>query len=145
MSQEATSTTVLEPSTTHDRVYDGEAMTLRAARRDVVTWLSNRGADSATQQRAALIVSELATNALQASPGHAYRVTVALIDDESAEISVCNHTSGDRPPDRDRWRFTDRSSLRGRGLAIVNSLSEAVTVDAENDEVVVTARIRFVT
>lgn len=138
------STTVLDPSATLDRDYDGEAATLRAARHDVLTWLSGRGADEATLQKAALIVSELATNALQAAPGQTYRVSIGLVDAECAEISVRNQANGARPPDRDRWRFADRSSLRGRGLAIVSSLSEDVTVDADHDEVVVTARVRIV-
>jgi anti-sigma regulatory factor (Ser/Thr protein kinase) len=137
--------TVSEPSATLHRDYEGEAVTLRTARRDVIAWLSDLGADEATKERAALIVSELATNALQASPGRTYTVHVARDDDEYASISVRNHASGGRPPSRDRWHFADRSSLRGRGLAIVTSLAEEVTVndDEGEGEVVVTARIRL--
>ncbi len=132
-----------EPSATLDRHYEGEAATLRAARRDVLSWLDERGADEGVKQRAALIVSELATNALQASPGQTYTVQVCFVDDDHAAISVRNHTSGDRPPAREHWKLTDRSSLRGRGLAIVKSLSEDVTVDGDQGEIVVTARIRL--
>ncbi|MGZ4726032.1 MAG: hypothetical protein ACXV8L_17650, partial [Ilumatobacteraceae bacterium] len=67
-----------EPSATLDRDYEGEAATLRVARRDVLAWLTDVGADESTKERAVLIVSELATNALQASPGRMYRVRVAL-------------------------------------------------------------------
>jgi anti-sigma regulatory factor (Ser/Thr protein kinase) len=126
-----------------NRDYDGEPATLRIARRDVLAWLSARGADNETMQRAALIVSELATNALQASPGHAYNVTIALVGDACAEISVRNHANGSLPPDRACWKLSDQSSLRGRGLAIVDSLSEDVAVRADSDEVVVSARIRL--
>ena len=136
-------TTVPDPSSALDRDYDGEPATLRAARRDVLTWLSARGADEETKQRAALIVSELATNALQASPGRPYNVSVTMTDDQCAEIAVRNHTSGGVPPERERWRFAEPSSLRGRGLAIVSSLSEDVVVCADNGEVAVTARIRW--
>ena len=134
---------MLEPSATLDRHYEGEAATLRAARRDVLSWLDERGADEAAKQRAALIVSELATNALQASPGQTYTVQVAFVDDDHAAISVRNHASGGRPPAHEHWHLTDRTSLRGRGLAIVKSLSEDVTVDSDHGEVVVTARIRL--
>ncbi|MGZ4673771.1 MAG: ATP-binding protein [Ilumatobacteraceae bacterium] len=133
-----------EPSATLDRDYEGEAATLRVARRDVLAWLTDVGADESTKERAALIVSELATNALQASPGRMYRVRVALDGDGCASISVRNHTTGGRPPARDRWQFADRSALRGRGLAIVTSLAEEVSVNDDADgEVVVTARIRL--
>ena len=136
--------TMTEPSATLHRDYEGEATTLRTARGDVLAWLSDLGADEATKERAALIVSELATNALQASPGHTYTVRVARDDDQFASIAVRNHTSGARPPARDRWQFADRSSLRGRGLAIVTSLADEVTVDDDDEgDVVVTARIRL--
>jgi anti-sigma regulatory factor (Ser/Thr protein kinase) len=130
-------------SSTLDRDYEGEATTLRVARRDVLAWLAARGVDEATKQRAALIVSELATNALQASPGQTYTVQVAFVDDHHATISVRNHTSGGHPPAREHWQLADRSSLRGRGLAIVKSLSEDVTVDTDHGAVVVTALIRL--
>jgi len=125
------------------RDYDGEPATLRAARRDVLAWLSARGADDETKQRAALIVSELATNALQASPGRPYNVSVVATGDRCAEIAVRNHTSGGVPPERDSWQFAEPSSLRGRGLAIVSSLAEDVEVCADNGEVAITARIRW--
>ena len=134
---------MLEPSTALDRDYDGEPTSLRATRRDVLAWLSARGAGEETKQKAALIVSELATNALQASPGHTYHVSVVMTDDHCAEIAVRNHTTGGLPPDRDRWTFAEPSSLRGRGLAIVSSLSEDVVVSSGNDDVVVTARIQL--
>ncbi len=132
-----------EPSAILDRDYDGQAATLRSARRDVLAWLAARGADEAAKQRAALIVSELATNALEASPGRTYRIQVALVDEDMAMISVRNPAGNGLPPDRDRWKLADPSALRGRGLAIVDSLSEEVTVDSDSDEVVVTARLRL--
>jgi anti-sigma regulatory factor (Ser/Thr protein kinase) len=129
-------------STSLDRQYNGEATTLRRARGDVVAWLSTRGADEATKQRAALIVSELATNALQASPGQIYTVHVAVVDHQRVLISVRNHSSGGMPPDRAQWHVAHPSSLRGRGLSIVSSLSEDVSVENDRGEVVVTALMR---
>ena len=132
-----------EPSAILDRDYEGEAATLRSARRDVLAWLAARGADEDAKQRAALIVSELATNALEASPGRTYRVQVELVDDDLAMISVRNPAGRGLPPDRERWKPADPSALRGRGLAIVDSLSEGVTIDSDSGEVVVTARLRL--
>jgi anti-sigma regulatory factor (Ser/Thr protein kinase) len=135
--------TVSEPSATLHRDYEGEAATLRTARRDVLSWLTDLDADEDTKERAALIVSELATNALQASPGLTYTVRVVRDNDDFASISVRNHAVASRPPGRDRWHLADRTSLRGRGLAIVASLADEVTVDDDHGDVVVTARIRL--
>lgn len=132
-----------EPGTTLDRSYRGDAATLGTARRDVLAWLSGWGADEAAKERAALIVSELATNALQASPGGTYTVQAARVDDQHAAITVRNATSGTVPPSPDKWRPVNRAALRGRGLGIVKSLSQQVTVDSDSGEVVVTALIRL--
>jgi anti-sigma regulatory factor (Ser/Thr protein kinase) len=132
-----------EPSAVLELSYRGEPATLGEARREVLDWLRGTGADQSTLERAALIVSELATNALQASPGTIYRVNVARIEPKLAAISVRNITDGAAPPSPDEWRAIDRSALRGRGLAIVKSLSEDVTVTTVDGEVVVTATIRL--
>ena len=129
------------------REYEGDLATLRAARRAVVNWLAGLGADDDTKERAALIVSELSSNAVQAAPGRTYSLQVRL-DDGCATISVRNHPTGSLPPARESWRSKPASQLRnlparGRGLAIVDSLSEDVTVEHHGDEVVVTARVRI--
>ena len=127
--------------------YEGDLVTLRAARRAVVDWLAGLGADEDTRERAALIVSELSSNAIQAAPGRTYSLQLARVDDGCATISVRNHPTGSVPPARESWRrepATLRNLLpRGRGLAIVDSLSEDVTVEHHGDDVVVTARVRI--
>ena len=128
--------------------YEGDLVTLRAARRAVIEWLGRLGADDDTRERAALIVSELASNAIQAAPGRTYSLQLALEDDGCASISVRNHPTGTLPPARESWRRQRATQLRnlaprGRGLAIVDSLSEDVTVEQHGDDVVVTARVRI--
>jgi anti-sigma regulatory factor (Ser/Thr protein kinase) len=129
------------------RDYDGDLATLRTVRRDVTEWLAELGADDETKERAALVVSELTSNAVQAAPGRTYNLQVTRLDDGSAAISVRNRPIGSRPPARELWRpapaTPPRKLLpRGRGLAIVDSLSEDVTVEHLGDDVVVTARVR---
>jgi anti-sigma regulatory factor (Ser/Thr protein kinase) len=114
----------------------------------VVNWLAELGADEDTQERAALIVSELSSNAIQNSPGLSYHLQIERVDDDHAEISVRNRPADTLPPAREQWRpGNDLSlkelSLRGRGLAIVDSLSEEVTIDHLGDELIVTARLRL--
>lgn len=123
--------------------YPGEAATLARARRDVLALLSLWGADESVRDRAALIVSELATNALQAAPGSDYHVNVVRIDDHHASIAVRNISNGTVPAPPEQWRPVDRTALRGRGLSIVSSLADGVTVQSDRGEVVVTARIRI--
>jgi anti-sigma regulatory factor (Ser/Thr protein kinase) len=135
------------PSALH-REYEGDLATLRSARRDVVEWLTRHGADDEAKDRAALIVSELTSNAIQAAPGSRYALQVARVDRRTAAISVRNHPRGGRPPARELWRAPsglppEKMATRGRGLAIVDSLSEEVTVEDDGDAVVVTARVRL--
>ena len=130
------------------REYKGDLATLRSARRDVVEWLARQGADEETKDRAALIVSELTSNAIQAAPGSPYHLQVTRVDHDSASISVRNHPTRGLPPARQQWRAPSdlplgELALRGRGLAIVDSLSEDVTVEHDGRTVVVTARLRI--
>lgn len=137
-----------DPSVTLRRVYGPDLRTLHIAREDVVAWLADLGADAGTQERAALIVSELSSNAIQNSPGLPYSLLITRVDGNHAEISVRNKPTEHLPPARERWRpASDLSlkelSLRGRGLAIVDSLSDEVTIEHVGDELVVTARMHL--
>ena len=105
------------------RVYDGTSSTLSDARSDAVGWLGQHGLGLELQERAALVLSELATNAVQASPGTGYSVQLTI--------------------DRDRWGPPSLLAPRGRGLMIVRELAEDVVVDLpDRDTVVVTATLR---
>jgi anti-sigma regulatory factor (Ser/Thr protein kinase) len=128
--------------------YAGDLATLRSARRDIINWLREQGVNGDVGERAALIVSELTSNAIQASPGHPYTVEATRIDDTFASISVRNHPGGQKPPPREKWRPVAKVSLqdlspRGRGLLIVESLSDGLTIEHHTDEVTVTARLRL--
>lgn len=127
-----------------NREYAGDAVTLRSARHDVVDWLNQHQADSDTTEQASLIVSELASNAIQASPGISYRLRLVRVGDGFAELSITNRTSGTPLPSLGNRRLADFSALRGRGLSIVDSLSDEVTIETITDDVVVTARFRVV-
>ena len=136
-----------EPPDALRRDYAGDYATLRSARREVVEFLAQQGADEETRERAALIVSELTSNAIQASPGLVYNLEVVRVDDTAA-ISVRNRPAGQFPPPREHWRPPKELSLRelsprGRGLSIVESLSDELTIEHEGDEIIITARLRL--
>jgi len=142
------SSSLEDPPGALHREYKGDLATLRSARRDVVEWFSRQGVDEETKDRAALIVSELTSNAIQAAPGLPYHLQVTRVDHESASITVRNQPTRGLPPARQEWRAPSELplrelALRGRGLAIVDSLSEEVTVEHDGRTVVVTARLRI--
>lgn len=121
--------------------YEGATGQLRHVRADVVAWLDRGGAGVEAQERAALVVSELAANAVQAAPGRRFDVG-ARWDGGHVVVTVRNATDGDRPPHRDAWGPVDALAPRGRGLAIVDALAEGVQIDDDGTDVVVTARLR---
>lgn len=128
------------------REYAGEAATLREARHDVVDFLTECGADKQTVERASLITSELASNAIQAAPGTLYQLALRVVDPNAVSLSIRNRSShGTFPPPRASWRPVDDLAIRGRGLAIVDSLTDEVDVEVEGNEVTVTAWFRLVT
>ena len=90
-----------DPPAVLQRQYEGDLVTLREARRAVIDWLTGLGADDDTRERAALIVSELSSNAIQAAPGRTYSLQLARVDDQRATISVRNHPTDSLPPPRE--------------------------------------------
>ncbi len=127
-----------------NREYAGDPTTLRAARRDVVDFLTECGADRQTVERASLIASELASNAVQAGPGQPYELNIRVVDPNATSLSIRNHTSGTFPPPQAKWRPVDDLAIRGRGLSIVESLADEVSVEVDGDEVTVTAWFRLI-
>jgi anti-sigma regulatory factor (Ser/Thr protein kinase) len=126
-----------------DRDYDGSSSTLRAARSDVVECLKSRSVDQDLQKRAELVVSELASNAIQASPTSDYSVRVSLADDGAVLIVVTSWSRDQAPPPREAWGPAHARAPRGRGLLIVGELTDHVEVGRPAAHtVVVTATIR---
>ena len=127
-----------------DRQYDGTTGTLRAARNDVVGFLKAHVPDEDLHERAELVVSELATNAIQASPGVAYALRVEFTDDGSVVLAVTSYAQNDAPPPREAWGPASARAPRGRGLLIVDGLTDGVAVERPSDDtIVVTATFRI--
>jgi anti-sigma regulatory factor (Ser/Thr protein kinase) len=126
-----------------NRQYDGTTLTLRAARTDVVGCLSERGVDQDLQDRAELVLSELASNAVQAAPGNPFNLRLALAGDGTLVLAVTSQTHNGGPPPRREWGPDNVLAPSGRGLMIVDQLAEKVHVDRPAvDKVVVTATLR---
>ena len=73
-----------------------------------------------------------------------FTLRIRIVDPNATALSVRNHTAGGAVPSPDKWRPVDDLAIRGRGLAIVDSLSDQVTVEVDGDEVTVTAWFRLI-
>lgn len=124
--------------------YPGNNGVLADIRADVARWFTGRGFSADATDRAILLVSELCSNAIEAGPGHPLdlRLTPLAGPRRRAVVSVTNTTLGTVPPPGDRWAPADPLAPRGRGLAIVDALSDQVRVDASAPgRVTVTAHV----
>jgi len=126
-----------------DREYQGRTETLRQARAEVAGCLAARHLPFGVRERAELIVSELASNAVQAAPGLPYRVRVAIDPDDSVVIALTSDSSDAAGlPPRELWGPASVLAETGRGLLIVDQLSDDVTVQRPGpNRVVVTATL----
>lgn len=111
--------------------HPGDHRSLAHIRADVARWFSERGFSADTAERAVLLVSELCSNAVEAGPDHPIELHLAAADGtgSGAVVTVSNTTLGNVPPPQDRWIPSDPLAPRGRGLAIVDALSDQVRVD----------------
>jgi anti-sigma regulatory factor (Ser/Thr protein kinase) len=126
-----------------DREYEGMTDTLRVARLEVGGRLAERRLSVDLRERAELVVSELASNAVQASPGAPYRIRVAIESDDAVVIALTSEASQGGPPPRAEWGPTNVLSATGRGLLIVDELSDDVNVQRPaGGKIIVTATLR---
>ena len=89
------------------------------ARRWTREQLTRKGVDDVTAHEAALLVSELATNAVLHT--RSARFTVCLDQADDIEIAVLDHDAGSVP----RRRPADGADQGGQGLVLVQALSDA--------------------
>jgi anti-sigma regulatory factor (Ser/Thr protein kinase) len=112
-----------------DREYDGTTKTLRAARTDMVGCLRSKGVDEDVRDRAELVFSELASNAVQAAPGDPYCLRLTVGDDGSVVMTVTSQTRHGVPPPRELWGPESPLAPSGRGLIIADELADALEID----------------
>ncbi len=86
--------------------------------------------------RVELAVTELITNAIEASEGSSPVTVQVRHDDDVVEVVVRNRSSARVPCPPEE---IDVTALRGRGLTIVHHLSDSLAIDDAGDQVVVRA------
>lgn len=120
-----------------ERSVPPDPLSVRRARRDVFEALSSIGADDLAAD-AELVAAELLTNAMEQG---SERTDLALRRSASrVSLTVADRgRHGDELPDVASWaNVVDAAGTRGRGLAIVAALSEAVDVDRCSDGTAIT-------
>jgi anti-sigma regulatory factor (Ser/Thr protein kinase) len=90
---------------------------------------------------ALIVVSELASNAVEAASGQPIDVTVEIVDDDGCiGISVVN--PGGWEADPSSFVVPDGSLPRGRGLSIARAVSETLSIRSIEGRTVVDVRLR---
>lgn len=119
-----------------ERWYDGATETLNAARTHFAAWLDERSV-GVDRTDVTLALSELCSNAIEASPGEPYLVRGHTTRDRLV-VAVANRSAATLPSRCD-WTPRDVLVARGRGLSIVEMVSDDVEVQASEGFVKVTA------
>ena len=70
-----------------------------------------------------LVLAELVANAIDQRPAQPIHVSVE-VSDAAVLLTVRNESTGAAPPDPSEWATTEQLSDRGRGLRIVDRLTD---------------------
>lgn len=102
------------------------------ARQAFVAWLRKATTNPELLQDMSVVVSELASNAVDgADPDRPEADVRAQIDDDVLEIVVSNRTPA--VADVHRWDLEDTLRGGGRGLMIVRAYTDSLAVDSTGD------------
>ena len=132
----------------HERVepaliaqYPAVTASVGTVRKQAVSVLEGQGIGAELIDKVALALSELATNAVEASAGAVFSVEIRIEGGPVVSCAVRNRAAVEQLPDPASWRPEDPLARRGRGLGIVDALADTVSVEQHGSDVVVTALI----
>jgi serine/threonine-protein kinase RsbW len=109
---------------------------LKSVRDDLRAWLTTAGLPAPEREATLLACSEAVANAMEHGYGNDGRGLVevrAVLYDDAVELTVL---------DRGTWREPDPRSDRGRGITLIGSLMEQVSVEHDGGTVVTMRRKR---
>lgn len=100
-----------------------------SARHEFSRWLSRVRVERETRDDLALVVTELVTNAVEASPGPRSQIEIRAWIESGPQVvlQVCDRGAGLQLTGSPR--IPDARSVRGRGLPIVEALTDRLLVD----------------
>ena len=99
-----------------------------AARHQLVSWLSRSQVDRETRDELALVITELVTNAVEASPGANAQVEVRAEVADGPQVVLTVSDAGSGFQIATSPRLPGGAAIRGRGLPIVNALMDGLEV-----------------
>lgn len=121
-----------------EHMFAAEPSAVSAARALVVSVVP-AGMGDAGRYDAALVMSELVSNAIEHGCGDAVFVTVRALGTDAVGLRVRNES--ERHPRPQPWTMPGAESARGRGLAVVHTVATELAVAEEEGQVIVTAVI----
>ncbi len=123
------------------RSYPSSPRSARAARDFVVGELRRATATERAVADFELIVSELVANSVQYGNGTEIVVGVDAVTDDWYTVSISSGVDGSLPPlDPETWRVADPEQRSGRGLGIVRSLADDLSVAVNDGRLVIICR-----
>ncbi|MDW3218979.1 MAG: ATP-binding protein [Acidimicrobiales bacterium] len=117
--------------------YEGSTATINGARQGVGEWMAAHGCVEADIEVAQLVVSELVSNAIEASAPEPYHVAASWAG-QRLQLAVSSLADAVLIPDPAQWGPESVLAPRGRGLAIVQALVDDVSVTDEDGRATVT-------
>jgi anti-sigma regulatory factor (Ser/Thr protein kinase) len=105
---------------------------IRQARHDALRTLSSWGIEQDTIERAVLVISELATNAITHSASCCVRVWLRRLGRDEVEVSVSDRQRQVRGEDLRPCRAAADDET-GRGLLIVHTIADRWRAEADDD------------
>lgn len=115
-------------------------------RRGIVRWMRAVHLDDDTVEDLEVVVSEVAANAVAASPSPTDEVRVrAALDESMFVLEVSNRTDGARQLPLDMPDLDDPLRPNGRGLLIARAFLDSLDVEAEEPDRLVVTCCRQVT
>lgn len=108
--------------------FHAELEAVPRARHELIRWLNKRRVAQEITEEIALVVTELVTNAIEASPGPSARIEVEVhVEDQRVVLKVRDQGTG-FPEPATTPSLPDSSQPRGRGLPIVSALMDGFSV-----------------
>jgi anti-sigma regulatory factor (Ser/Thr protein kinase) len=125
--------------------FDAQVHAVSACRRAFVSWMRGADVDSGAVDDLEVVFSELAANAVAASPSGSDDVRVcARLDDGVLVLEVSNRTEPDDDPPVSVPDLDDTLRQQGRGLLIARAFVDSVRMETQlPDRFIVRCRRRL--
>jgi anti-sigma regulatory factor (Ser/Thr protein kinase) len=119
----------------------GDTGTIAAARHAFDAWLQGTPASAEERADLAVVISELASNAIEGASDGSGEIR-ATLRDGAVEVEATNRVA-DAAEDALRWDLDDPLRGGGRGLLIVRAYTDSMEVHSTADQVIVRCALRL--